>query len=272
VVQRHVSAILLAMYSLFCLACLSFSADGFVRTAKHLLHYTLSPLHAPALDRLETWGGFGRNAARLIRLDESYRDLEARWERNRLDEKRLAALERENERLAALLARAPHPRRAPLAARVLARDANDWFHSVMVQRGRKHGVKVSDPVVALQDGREVLVGQVVEAFEETSRVLLVTDPLCAVSARLGRTGEQGAVEGGGANSLVMNYLLSDSDAREGDEVFTAGLGDVFPDGVLVGAVQRVEGDPKVSFMRAFLKPAARLDKLEEVLVLRRAGA
>lgn len=268
-IQRHATAILLGIYSLFCLVCLSFSADGFVRTTKHTFQYLLSPTEVPVLSRMETWGSFGRHAARVIKLDQSYRDLQERWERNRLDEKRLLALEKENERLAALLALAPHPRYRPLAARVLARDSSDWFHSVMIERGRKAGVVVADPVVALQEGREVMVGEVVEVFDDSSRVLLVTDPLCAVSAHLGRTGEQGAVEGNDGNRLVMNYLFSDSDVQPGDEVFTAGLGHVFPEGVLVGSVERVEGDPKESFKRAFLKPAVRLDKLEEVRVLRK---
>jgi rod shape-determining protein MreC len=268
--QRHVSGILLGVYSLFSLACLSFSADVYVRATKQFLYYLISPTNVPLLERVETWGGFGRNVARVIRLDESYRELESRWERHRLDEKRLAALEKENERLTGLLALPPHAKYAPLAARVLARDTNDWFHSVLIDRGRKQGLRVSDPVVGLRAEREVLIGEIVELFENESRVLLVTDPLCAVSARVGRTGEQGAVEGLGANRLVMNYLFSDSDVRVGDEVFTAGLGEVFPEGVLVGTVTRLEGDPKESFKRAELRPAAGLEKLEEVMVLGRA--
>lgn len=268
-VQKHFSAVLFAAYSVFSLACLSWSADVYVRTLKHAFFYLMSPASLPILSEMDRWDAFGQNMARILRLDQDYRDLEQRWRRHSLDAKRFHALEQENERLAALLNLPPLAGYDPLAARILIRDPNDWFHSLLIGRGLADDVKVSDPVVAVQDGREVLVGQVVDIFEKTCRVLLITDPQSAVSARIERTGEEGAVEGQGSNRLAMNYLLSDGDVQVGDEVVTAGLGQIFPEGIRLGTVHSIEHISRESFRRAYLKPAVRLNRIDEVLVLRR---
>lgn len=270
--QRYLSVVLLSAYSLFSLTCLSWSTDSFIRALKHTYVYLLSPATLPPLLEMDRGGSFGRRLARLIRVDQRNRELEEAWRRARLDGLRLRALEDENRRLSDLLRLPPVPGRVPEVARVLARDAVDWFHSLLLQKGRRDGIDVSDPVVGLQGGRVVLVGQVVEVYERICRVLLVTDPLSAVSARLLRTGEQGSVEGRGSDRLVMEYLLSDSDVRLGDEVVTAGLGHVFPEGVLLGRVTSVETESARSFKRARLQPAVRLGRLEELLILRREKA
>ncbi len=269
--QRHFSAFLLVVYSLFSLTCLSWSADSFVRTLKHTFFYLVSPATLPVLSQMDRWGDFGQNMARLLRLDQSHRDLEARWRQHRLDDKRFRAVERENERLTALLGLRPRPAHEILVGRVWAYDANDRFHSIFIRRGRRDGVRVADPVIAFQDGREVLVGQVTDVFNETCRVLLLTDPLSAVSAAIPRTGEQGSVEGQGSARLVLNYLFPDSDVRVGDEVVTAGLGGIFPEGMAVGYVESVEADPETRFKKAFLRPAGRFNNLTEVCLLRRSS-
>ncbi len=80
------------------------------------------------------------------------------------------------------------------------------------------------------------------------------------------------MEGEGSYRLKMNYLFSDSDVRPGDEVVTAGLGGVFPEGIFLGVVEKVERESRESFKWARLKPAVRLSDLEEVFVLRHNSA
>jgi rod shape-determining protein MreC len=268
--QRHLSSVVLAFYTLFCVICLSRSADPFVRVLKHTFFYLLSPATVPVMAQADQTGRFGENLLRLIRVDRELQTFRDAWQADQLDRKRLRGLEEENERLAALLRLSPRPAFVPLAGRVWARDSSDWFHSVWVSRGRRDGVQVSDPVVALQGGREVLVGRVTEVKERICLVLLVTDALSAVSARLTRTGEQGAVEGLGRHALTMNYLFPDSDVQAGDEVVTAGVGEVFPEGIFVGTVEGAQEQARETFKQARIRPAVRLSRLEEVVLLRRA--
>jgi rod shape-determining protein MreC len=270
--QRHFSVFLLVGYSLFSLACLSWAADPLVRTFKQTFYYLMSPATVPLLSEMNDWGSFGQNTLRLLQLDRKYQELEAQWRKDQLDRKRLEELESENRRLTDLLHMQPHSEYTAIVAEILTRDSNDWFHSLLIARGEEDGVNVLDPVAALQNGREVLVGRVAEVYARTARVLLLTDPLSSVSAKVSRTSEHGAVEGEGSYRLKMNYLFSDSDVKPGDEVVTAGLGGVFPEGIFMGVVENVERESRESFKWARLKPAVRLSDLEEVFVLRREAS
>ncbi|MGQ0645021.1 MAG: rod shape-determining protein MreC [Elusimicrobiota bacterium] len=276
-IQRHFSVLLLAAYTLFAAACLSRAADPVVRSLRHAFFYLLSPAAVPPLAEISRWGSFGRNLSRLLDMDREHRALEDRWRRDRLDRKRLEDVEAENRRLLDLLGLPPRPSFDLLAARVLARDPRDSFQGLMLARGAADGVEVSDPVAAFQAGREVLAGRVAEVEASVCRVVLVTDPLSSVSAKVERTGEQGAAEGlprsGTAPPrLAMNYLFSDSAVRPGDAVVTAGLGGLFPPGILLGEVESVEQESRETFKRAILKPAFRFSRLEEVYILRRRPA
>jgi rod shape-determining protein MreC len=265
--QRHLTAFLATIYALLSLTCLTWSADPFVRTLKHTFFYLLSPATLPPLHLMNQWDVFGENMSRFIRIDQNYRKLEAKWQLHRLDEKRMEELERENQRLSRLVGLVPPPAHLPVVARIVLRDPQAWFQGFLINRGRADRIRVSDPVVALQDDREVFVGQISEVFERTSRVLLLTDPLSAVSARLDRTEEEGVVEGEGSHRLVMNYLYPDADVQPGDEVVTAGLGRVIPPGIALGVVSHLEEVSRESFKRAILRPAVRLSRLEDVVVL-----
>jgi rod shape-determining protein MreC len=218
---------------------------------------------------LERLGGFGRNLSRLIDLDRTFRSLEARGLLVRLERLRCAAVEAENKRLTGLLNLKSVPRFAPLPARVWTLETTAGFHSLIIHRGEKDGVRPADPVIVLQEAREAVLGQVAEVYQETARVTVLTDPSSALSASVPRTSEQGVVEGSGPSRLVLNYLLSDTDVRQGDEVVTAGLGEVFPQGLLIGTVESLEAPGPESFRKAFVKPAVRSGRMSEVVVLRR---
>jgi len=266
--QRHRTAIFFSLYSFASLALLSWSTDRFVQSLKYAFYYLLQPAGLPAVSALDQWGSFAGRVALLIRADQRAQKAESRWLAERLDEKRLATLEEENRRLTESLGLARWPRFTPHPARVWARDAADWFHSVIVRAGNRTSVRVGDAVLTIVDGRVTVVGQISELFPNgTARVLLMTDSFSSLSAHVARTGEQGLVEGRSADRLLLNYLFSDSDVRAGDEIVTSGLGGVTPAGLLVGRVLTVQEATRGSFKRAVLAPAAKLNNLRDVVIL-----
>jgi rod shape-determining protein MreC len=218
---------------------------------------------------MEQGGRLGRHLARLIQLDRAFRNMEERGLLQGLEQRRLEAVEAENRRLLEIFHMPPLPRYDGVVARVWAREPGDWFNSFTVRAGAQDGIKLSDPVIVLEAGRQVLLGQIVDVFQKTARVLLVTDPSSAVSVEVLRTGDQGAVEGLGRGKMALNYLYADADVRAGDEVVTAGLGQIFPKGLLVGIVSVVEAPAAESFRRAIVRPTIRAGRVSEVVVLRR---
>lgn len=268
--QRHRSAYLFGVYSVLSLAFLAWSADRVVQSLKLTFYYLWSPVGGAVVGQLDRWGQVGQRLANVIRADQRARDFESRWVQDRLDTARMKTLDDENKRLADLLGLAPSAKFHATSARVWARDPADWFHSLLVQPGAS-SVSEGDAVITVQSGRPVVVGQVREILADgKARVLLLTDPFSALSAFVTRTGEQGLVEGRGGSKILLNYLFSDSDIRAGDEVVTAGLGEVYPPNILVGTVTDVAEAVGASSKRAAVSPAARLGFVREVLILSRS--
>jgi rod shape-determining protein MreC len=181
---------------------------------------------------------------------------------------RLREVDAENKRLAALLSLAQTTLPHGLAARVVARSPSNWQQRLVIDRGAGDGVGV-DSVVLSPRG---LVGRVLVTSPHTSVVSLLTDPGQTVGVLNQRSRSPGVVMGEGDTSLVLQYLPQQVDFRVGDAVVTsgfgtAGFGSVYPKGVNVGRVVRVDQQPNAITPKVTIVLSADLDRLEEVLVL-----
>jgi rod shape-determining protein MreC len=117
-----------------------------------------------------------------------------------------------------------------------------------------------------------LVGRTVSVSDRTADVLLLSDRTCKVSVRLERSGVFGVLAGTGAKpgeqpACRLDYLSQTADVQEGDEVVTTGMGGVFPKGLIVGRVVRVEMHEAGLYQVAWVESAAKLGKLEYAFVV-----
>ena len=178
---------------------------------------------------------------------------------------RIAQLEgkaAETDRLAALLHFRQSQSDVPMvAARVIGASAGPGSLSVEIDRGEKDGIR-RDMGVITPDG---VVGKVSEAYGNTSQVLLLTDKTSGVGAMLAVSRIQSPVGGLGESLVTMKYVPNDDDVSVGEHVITSGMDRIFPRDLPVGTVTEVKAG--VDFKRIRIKPAANLEKLEEVLVL-----
>ena len=152
-------------------------------------------------------------------------------------------------------------------AEVIGCSGSGWDSYLVIDRGRAEDVRQKD-VAVTADG---VVGQVYAVAEHTARVIPITDPASAVAARIRRSRETGILKGRGPWECDMCYLAPDADVRVGDEVLTAGTGGVYPKGLRVGLVSAVAEAPHPPEKIATVRPAAKLWRVEEVLVLRAAA-
>ncbi len=181
-------------------------------------------------------------------------------------QRRMAFLEEqvlETQRLQGLLAMRETWRAEFVAARVVGKDATNWFKTILIDRGSQAGLRRNLPVVA-PDG---LVGRVVEVTPSTAKVQLITDPVSASGALMQRTRVTGIVVGNLDAGLRVRYLPLLADVVAGDEVVTSGMGGVFPKGIPVGRVTAVERKSGALFQEATLQPRVDFARLEEVLIL-----
>jgi rod shape-determining protein MreC len=175
----------------------------------------------------------------------------------------LQEMAQENRRLQAALELPPVAAGEAVVARVIDKDATNWFRTVLIDRGSRHGIERNTTVMAPQG----LVGRVTEVTPIASRVQLTTDSVSAVSALVQRARVTGIVSGDGGPSLRLKYLPLMADVVVGDRVLTSGMGGVFPKGIPIGTVAAVERRSGALFQEAVIEPAVDLSRLEEVIVL-----
>lgn len=207
----------------------------------------------------DTWSRYleiGRLRSENVRLRGQVEDLSR--EVDTLREQALAT--RRLERLLELRRAFPGQ---TVSARVIGRDPSRWYSTLLIDRGTKDGIRRNDPVVSA-DG---VVGRVVEATATSSRVLLISDSRSAVGVLIQRSRDTGVVEGKGGGTVYLNYLSRAADVRAADVVVTSGLGGVFPKGLVIGTVTAILREEGALVQGAVIRPAAPLDRLEEVLVL-----
>ena len=170
----------------------------------------------------------------------------------------------EADRLAALLNfRQAHGEVPMTAAHVIGGSPDSGSLVMNIDRGSRDGIR-RDMGVITPDG---VVGKILNVYPDISQVLLLGDKESGVGALLANTRTQGVVRGSGKPELSMDYISNDSKVSPGEAVLTSGQDRIFPKDLPVATVAEAVPDRKGPFMKILLKPAAHLDRLEEVLVL-----
>ncbi len=150
-----------------------------------------------------------------------------------------------------------------LSARVIGGSPDAASNVVYINRGTRDGLKRDMGEIT----PEGVVGKIVAVFPDTSQVLLLDDRDSGVGALLASSRTQSPVRGSGDPLLGMEYVSNDVKVEQGEAVLTSGQDRIFPKDLPVGTVAQIKPDPHGTFQEIRVKPAAHLDRLEEVLVL-----
>jgi rod shape-determining protein MreC len=198
-------------------------------------------------------------------LVDTGRENELLLQQNRLlaaELRRLQEVRLTNERLQKLLDFREQQDLTGLPAQVITEDASSWFRTVMIDKGSADGVREGMPVVVA----EGVAGRIIRTTTHQSRVLLITDASSAIAALVQRNRTRGVCRGRG-DTLNFDFALREKDIQVGDLVITSGTGGVFPKGLPVGTVVRVEREEYGLFQVVEVMPTVDFSRLEEVLVL-----
>ena len=206
----------------------------------------------------DTWRGY-------IDLRHAHQEnQELRNEVNRLElrNRELESQAAEGQRLAVLLGfRQAHSDVPMLTAEVVGASADPASHTIYINRGSHEGVRRNMAVIT-PDG---VVGKTTEVYPNTAQVLLLTDHESGVGALLASTRAHGVVKGTGEPVARLDYVGNDENVAAGDEVLTSGEDRIFAKDLPIGKVIATQqGNP---FKVIQVQPSARLDRLEEVIVL-----
>ena len=158
----------------------------------------------------------------------------------------------------------------PVMARVIAQSPTVWYSTVQIDKGSSDGIEPDQPVVTSGG----LVGKIVSTTGGSATVALITDASSAVSAVVMPKGIRGVVKPqvGNPNDLLVDFLQKDQKISEKDTVITSGstsarFESLFPRGIPIGEVIRIEPDEEQLYQRVHIRPYADLHKLDFVQVL-----
>ena len=174
----------------------------------------------------------------------------------------------ENTQLRKLLSLRERLNTPTLAAEVLYDAADPYTRKVIIDKGLAQGVEAGSPVI---DESGVL-GQVTRVHPLISEVTLVTDTEQAIPVINTRTGNRGIAYGDagrhGSGGLELRYMAANADVQPGDLLTTSGVDGVYPPGIPVARVAKVERRPDSAFARIVCHPQSQVDGVRHVMVLK----
>lgn len=251
----------------------SLRAPGELSTVDQAVLRVSAPLQAGVSWMVEKLGNLWGGYVALVDVEDENDELRAENERLR---KELATMARKAFDVEALEDVAMLKRQTPadtVGARVIAASLSPAFRVIRLRIDRGAGeVDPGMPVISSQG----LIGRVQAVYGGHADVLLTTDPRSSVEVVVKRTGGLGILTGTGAAdryACKIEWLERSTDpsadvtVKEGDEIFTSGLGGAFPAGLKVGTVRAVSTKDYGMFQEVEVAPAVSFSRLRAVLVL-----
>ncbi|MDA7920412.1 rod shape-determining protein MreC [Verrucomicrobiales bacterium] len=216
-------------------------------------------------------GSLGSEALSPAQMREKLAAVESARDRLQLEVIQLDELINENNQLRrALLYKEKSPLEL-IAARVINRKPSNWYNTLVIDKGNLDGVMVDSPVIVPVGEEAGLVGKITEVIGDHSAVvLLLTDEMCQVSAKLIKSQEQGIISGqrGALQTLPnlrLRYLSKEAKADAGTKVLSSGSGELFPANLYLGEIISIESG--VIDSEAKVRLGVDFDSLGDVFII-----
>lgn len=175
----------------------------------------------------------------------------------------LNEVEKENLRLKQLLQFGKEIPREKVLAQIVSWDSSNEFKVLRINKGRNHGLRNMSPVITMTG----LVGYVYRLSANYADILTILDQNNRVDAIVARTRSHGIIEGIGEFHCRLKYVTRTEQVEVGDEVVTAGLGNIYPKGIKIGSITKIDKENYGITQSIEVEPSVDFHKLEEVVVL-----
>ncbi len=255
--------LLFVLSIVLCVGLIALSATGLTTPVGGLLAIPLQWIEGIANGLVMRATGLAEDVLTIQQLQQRNHDLEAALAAYQAEIVELREIRHDYDRIAALLDYTRSRQNEEyLVADVIGRDISAFTRVIFINRGARDGVTEGMPVVT----EKGLVGRVTQVSANASQVLLITDPISAVNARLLNSRAEGSVLGQ-AGGLRMTYIDLNATLQEGDTAVTSGLGGNFPEGIIIGQVTSIRRFQFELFQEAEIRSLNDFNRLETVLVI-----
>lgn len=233
---------------------------------RQVLAVLVYPLQWAVIAPIEATGHLGKYFESLVDLHDENVNLRAQKLRDAEDLLTLDALRAENKRLREMLEARQRIDTDSAFAEILYAGRDQFARKVVIDKGLKDSIRRGEPVI---DATGVL-GQVTRVFPLVAEVTLITQKDHPTPVQVLRNGLRAVIYGAGDGmTLDLRFLSANADVQSGDELVTSGLDGIYPPGLPVARVAKVERDAALSFARITCLPLAGVDEYRQVLVLSR---
>ncbi len=154
------------------------------------------------------------------------------------------------------------------AAEVTGRESGNYMTVFTLNKGTAHGVDENMAVIT-EDG---VVGYVVEVGTTWCRAMSIIETSTSVGAFDETCGETCLLKGDFSlreeGLCQLTYVAADTKIAVGDKIVTSGLGEVYPEGLTIGYVERITKDEYGQALVAAVRPAVELDSISRVMIIK----
>jgi len=200
----------------------------------------------------------------LLREEENIR-LKAEIARMLKEQQEYREAFQENKRLRELLSLKEKEHRYITTARVIGRSSDQWSNTLILDKGLSDGI-TKDMTAITNRG---LIGKISGASVSYAHLLLLSDINFSAAARLQEGRTEGVISGTGFRKCQLKYIPSEEEVKKGDIVITSGLDSLFPQGIPIGYVSKVNKKGTGIFQYIEVIPLVDNAKIEEVVIIKK---
>jgi len=175
----------------------------------------------------------------------------------------LKEAKRENEELRSALSFQEESGGKVVPAQIIAKDPASFLQEIVIDKGTSNGVQKG---MAVTFGG-VLVGKIRQADISSSLVTLIVSPKLAVPAMTQEGRVLGIVRGQMGYGIKLEEVPVEEKINAGERLISSGLGNEFPQGLVIGDIEQVETDQNKIFQTATVRIPINIKKLEQVFVM-----
>ena len=152
-----------------------------------------------------------------------------------------------------------------IPAYIINKDTSNYSSTFIINVGTDDGIEENMTVIADKG----LVGHVISVTKNTAKVQTIIDPASAVSITFESTGDTAICKGTlESSNLRATYIATDAELLENDTVHTSGMGGIYPKGIMIGTVSKIDKTKNITDRYVTITPAVDFNKLETVLVIK----
>lgn len=250
---------------------LAFNSGSFVINLKNVGFSILSSIEKGVSFCVNGVTNTVNSVGELRKLKKEYDELVIKLEKFEQMQRSNVDIRKENERLKEQLDFVSSIEEKNIPAQIIARDLDNNYSYLTINKGSINGIKKNMPVVAFQNGNQGLVGKIVQVGTFTSQVIPIYNINNMVSTRIQNTRDLGLVSGLGSQDqpLILQYIRKRvlPELNYGDIIVTSGENDNYKRDIPVGTISKIETISYNSSLYIEILPIIDFSRLENVVVI-----